>query len=153
MQLLKPVFLFCRWPVNVHKELCRPHWFSWHSCCIYKAHTVSFCHHVYRSWACPVCCFRPGVFTACIDNYKIHTVKPRRRKELPIFCTLLTFILLEKYNFSNKRERAFYYKIQLVNYRWRRQFLYLKIIGVGMFYTFSCEAYSTSGFHRSFFSL
>ena len=94
-----------------------------------------------------------SIFTACINNYKIHTVKPRRRKELPIFCTLLTFILLEKYNFSNKRERAFYYKIQLVNYRWRRQFLYLKIIGVGIFYTFSCEVYSTSGFHRSFFSL
>ena len=94
-----------------------------------------------------------GVFTACINNYKIHIVNPRRRKELPIFCAAITFILLEKYIFSNKRERVFYYKIQLVNYRWRRQFLYLKIIGVGMFYTVSCEAYSTSGFHGSFFSL
>ena len=93
------------------------------------------------------------VFTACINNYKVHTFKPRRRKELPIFCTLITFILLTKYLFRDKYESASYYKTQLVTYRWKRQFLYFKIIGVGMFYTFSCEVYSTWGFHRSFFSL
>jgi len=51
------------------------------------------------------------VFTACINNYKILTVKPRRRKELPIFCTLITFILLAKYLYSYKHQCASYYKI------------------------------------------
>ena len=90
---------------------------------------------------CPV-----RVFTACIDNYKIHTVKPRRRKELPIFCTLITFILLAKYLFSDRHESASYYKTQLVNYRWRRQFLYLKLLVLVCFIPLAAKCIQRWGF-------
>ena len=87
-----------------------------------------------------------GVFTACINNYKIHTVKPRRRKKLPIFCTLITFILLAKYVFRDKHESASHYKNRLVNYRWRRQFLYLKLLVLVCFIPLSAMLIQHRGF-------
>ena len=74
----------------------------------------------------------------------------RRRKQFSIFCALLKFILLVTYLFMVEHEITSYYQIKLVKYQRGSPCSYLKIIGVGVFYTFNCKSYTTSGFHESF---
>jgi hypothetical protein len=47
-----------------------------------------------------------GVFTAYTNNYKIHSVKPRHRKELLIFCICSLYFIGDAF-FQKKVQKCF----------------------------------------------